>query len=95
MRYWDGSRWTDHVSDNGITSTDPLPPPGDVVGTAAASVAEAADGVASAAKRAWGAVARPATPASDLAILTDLRTRGILTEDEFAAARDRLTAPPA
>lgn len=29
-RYWDGSRWTDHVSDQGITGSDPVagPPPG-------------------------------------------------------------------
>lgn len=26
-RYWDGSRWTDHVSDQGVTSTDPVPAP--------------------------------------------------------------------
>jgi hypothetical protein len=25
MRYWDGSAWTGHVSDNGITATDPMP----------------------------------------------------------------------
>jgi len=25
LRYWDGSKWTDHVSDNGVQSTDPLP----------------------------------------------------------------------
>lgn len=25
-RYWDGSRWTDDVSDRGVTSTDPMPP---------------------------------------------------------------------
>jgi len=23
-RYWDGSKWTDHVSDNGVTATDPV-----------------------------------------------------------------------
>jgi hypothetical protein len=27
-RYWDGSRWTDDVSDRGVTSTDPMPGPG-------------------------------------------------------------------
>jgi hypothetical protein len=27
-RYWDGSRWTDDVSDRGVTATDPMPPPG-------------------------------------------------------------------
>ena len=26
LRYWDGTAWTDHVSDNGITSTDPVQP---------------------------------------------------------------------
>ena len=24
LRYWDGSRWTEHVSDAGQTSVDPL-----------------------------------------------------------------------
>jgi uncharacterized protein YxjI len=28
LRYWDGALWTDHVSDNGITGTDPLKPKG-------------------------------------------------------------------
>jgi len=27
-RYWDGNRWTDDVSDRGVTSTDPMPPGG-------------------------------------------------------------------
>lgn len=27
-RYWDGSNWTDTVSDQGATSSDPLGPPG-------------------------------------------------------------------
>jgi uncharacterized RDD family membrane protein YckC len=29
-RYWDGSQWTEHVSDNGMVATDPpiAPPPG-------------------------------------------------------------------
>ena len=26
-RYWDGQVWTDHVSDNGQATVDPLPPP--------------------------------------------------------------------
>ena len=25
MRYWDGANWTGHVSDNGVTGTDPMP----------------------------------------------------------------------
>ena len=25
MRYWDGSRWTEHVSDGGTAAFDPLP----------------------------------------------------------------------
>jgi len=24
-RYWDGSRWTEHVSDGGVASIDPMP----------------------------------------------------------------------
>jgi uncharacterized protein YxjI len=28
VRYWDGKAWTDHVSDNGVQSTDPLQPRG-------------------------------------------------------------------
>jgi Septum formation/Protein of unknown function (DUF2510) len=27
-RYWDGSTWTDDVSDHGVTSVDPINPPG-------------------------------------------------------------------
>jgi hypothetical protein len=27
LRYWDGSNWTDHVSDGGVTVTDPLTAP--------------------------------------------------------------------
>ncbi|MDQ1403826.1 MAG: hypothetical protein QOG03_2142 [Actinomycetota bacterium] len=27
LRYWDGTRWTDHVSDGGVQSTDALGPP--------------------------------------------------------------------
>ncbi len=26
VRYWDGSRWTDYVTDNGVQTLDPLPP---------------------------------------------------------------------
>lgn len=29
-RYWDGSRWTSHVSSNGDTATDPSPLPPEV-----------------------------------------------------------------
>jgi uncharacterized protein YxjI len=28
LRYWDGAAWTDHVSNNGVTGTDPLQPRG-------------------------------------------------------------------
>jgi hypothetical protein len=24
LRYWNGTEWTDHVSDAGVTGTDPL-----------------------------------------------------------------------
>jgi hypothetical protein len=26
LRYWDGKKWTEHVSDNGVTGTDPVQP---------------------------------------------------------------------
>jgi len=26
LRYWDGAKWTDHVSDAGVTATDPVTP---------------------------------------------------------------------
>ncbi|MCU1360459.1 MAG: hypothetical protein JWN99_1748 [Ilumatobacteraceae bacterium] len=28
LRYWDGTAWTEHVSDNGVAGTDPLQPKG-------------------------------------------------------------------
>ena len=28
LRYWDGTAWTDHVSDNGVQASDPLQPRG-------------------------------------------------------------------
>ena len=27
LRYWDGAAWTDHVSDQGVTTTDPVDAP--------------------------------------------------------------------
>lgn len=33
LRYWDGTAWTDHVSDRGITGTDPVDAPGAPQGT--------------------------------------------------------------
>jgi hypothetical protein len=34
QRYWSGSDWTEHVTDNGVPGTDPLPPPPSSPGTA-------------------------------------------------------------
>jgi hypothetical protein len=34
-RYWDGTRWSDHVSDRGLTSVDPVAGPGPAVVAAA------------------------------------------------------------
>lgn len=34
LRYWNGASWTDHVSNRGVTSTDPLVPEPPVVATA-------------------------------------------------------------
>jgi len=33
LRYWDGSAWTDHVSDHGVTGTDPVDAPAAPDGT--------------------------------------------------------------
>lgn len=37
LRYWDGSQWTDHVSDQGVQSTNPLYPSGDAATDAGSS----------------------------------------------------------
>jgi len=91
VRYWDGSLWTDHVADRGVASTDPVdhvdPAPAD---QAAAAISEAAEAVGDAAKRAWNALRTPSTEA-DLATLADLHSRGVLTDGEYEAARQRLT----
>ena len=39
-RYWDGSQWTDHVSDAGVASTDAYDVAGDVAGAPAAGDAD-------------------------------------------------------
>jgi hypothetical protein len=43
-RYWDGTRWTDHVADDGVVGHDPVvgPPPASAPGTAAPSPATSA-----------------------------------------------------
>jgi hypothetical protein len=44
LRFWDGTVWSEHVSDNGVTSIDPLhhPPPAAVAVTAVQPVVNAA-----------------------------------------------------
>ncbi len=44
LRYWDGTQWTEHVSDSGVQSTSPLSPPAEPqaeYGTHAAATPEA------------------------------------------------------
>jgi len=43
-RYWDGERWTEHVADAGVASTDPLDPSGDVGATSTSSDAATTSG---------------------------------------------------
>ena len=40
LRYWDGSQWTEHVSDGGVQSTSPLTPPEEPAADAGAHRAE-------------------------------------------------------
>ncbi|GAA4091578.1 AIM24 family protein [Nocardioides kongjuensis] len=44
LRYWDGSQWTDHVSDQGVQSTNPLYPSADAGSAAAATDSSSATG---------------------------------------------------
>jgi uncharacterized protein (AIM24 family) len=44
LRYWDGSQWTDHVSDQGVQSTNPLYPSADAGSAEAAMDSGAATG---------------------------------------------------
>ena len=40
-RYWDGTTWTDHVSDNGVQGLDPLPAGPSAAGSASTGQADA------------------------------------------------------
>jgi len=121
LRYWDGTQWTAHVSDNGAQGTDE--PVGEVVVRAAAPAGDtwqdrlkrAAEDVGhqaqeladkaqaelakkQAERAATAASAPSATPpagdvADQLRKLAALRDDGILTEEEFAAQKQRLLAP--
>jgi hypothetical protein len=90
LRYWDGTTWTEHISDQGITGMAPpspdLPPP------------DAAPPPPSPSGAAFGAPQPPPAPAAapqpdlveQLRKLGDLRDAGILTEEEFAAQKAKL-----
>lgn len=73
LRYWDGSDWTDNVSDGGVPSTEPVEQPalspGDEMLAIEATTTPAASVV------------------QQLKDLAELRDNGILTEEEFAAQK--------
>jgi len=54
LRYWDGTQWTEHVSDGGVQSVAPLTPPEEP--TAQSSVAQSAAEEAAATDRPEGAM---------------------------------------
>ena len=66
MRYWDGQQWTDHVSDAGAQSVDPVGSPAQAA-TAAAPAAGGSwmDKVASAANQAVDATSAAVDSAAD------------------------------
>lgn len=74
MRYWDGTTWTDNVSDNGVIGTDPVAQdvigPGDEILAIEASI--------------------PVLPVVQLKELAELHDAGVLTDDEFAAQKTKI-----
>uniref|UniRef100_UPI001602614C DUF2510 domain-containing protein n=1 Tax=Nocardioides pelophilus TaxID=2172019 RepID=UPI001602614C len=44
LRYWDGSQWTEHVSDGGVQSVAPLAPPEEPTAGAGAGAGSMAGG---------------------------------------------------
>lgn len=105
LRYWDGVKWTDYVSDAGAQSMDPVgSPPASMqqqarvapqsqpVGVAAQPVGTVAQPAAQAAATEAAAPAETnnALIADELAKLAGLRDRGILTDEEFTAQKAKL-----
>jgi hypothetical protein len=81
LRYWDGTVWTEHVSSAGIMSIDRVEQAGD--STARAS---SVDGTQNGEGR---AAASKDTIADQLSHLAGLYRDGLLSENEFAAAKSQ------
>lgn len=78
MRYWNGTAWTDNISDEGVAGTDPIEQPAlspgdDMLAIEATSVPTA-------------------SVVQQLKDLAELRDRGVLRDDEFAAQRRSFSA---
>ena len=82
LRYWDGSSWTEHVADNGVQSTDPLPTPTEI---AAQAVRAAEDAKRAAAEEAKAAAKAEKASASAAA-------RAVRAEHRAEAAAERSDA---
>ena len=75
LRYWNGSEWTDSVSDDGVVTSDPIQTPAISPGNEMLAI-EAPS---------------PTPPlAQQLRDLAELRDQGILTDAEFAAQKAKL-----
>jgi hypothetical protein len=85
LRYWDGARWTEHVSDRGQTSADPpvAQPTGDAVPQAAATGEQPAQEAAarSAAGPAATADAAPRKVYVDAQLQIGMRRRRLFADD--------------
>ena len=118
LRYWNGTAWTDHVSDNGVASMDPVsvpPAAGGWMDRVKTGAQQAADSASAAIDGASEAISRQTGPqpaataggdgppladaetgkrsvADELIKLAELRDRGVLTEEEFAAQKARILA---
>ena len=79
MRYWDGSDWTDNVSDNGVIGTDPVAQ--DAIGPGDEMLAIEASTPA----------LRVVQQLKDLA---ELRDAGVLTEGEFETQKAKILDAP-
>ncbi len=77
LRYWDGSDWTDSVSDEGVVSSDPIEQPALSPGDEMLAIESSSE-------------PDNATLVNQFRELAELRDQGILTEDEFAAQKAKL-----
>lgn len=86
LRYWDGAQWTEHVSSAGVMSVDPLQPVGQSTGSSAATSNDATEQTDDGTQVAE--VESPTETISDqLHELAEMYRDGLLSEEEFAAAK--------